>query len=201
MSLFFESIKVLDGKIFALDLHEKRANNTIFERFWHLPSYSFRAYALQIPLPQKGLFKLRINYSEQEIESYDLSPYSFQHPRIVGLVEKDDIQYSSKYSDRSILGFDTTQMDDAIFIKNSLLTDATYSNIALYDGNKWFTPKKCLLKGTKRRALIEQNTIFEKSISPMDLGSFSLISFINAMRDLELHYTFKIKDNLLQLSQ
>ena len=50
------------------------------------------------------------------------------------------------------------------FVKNGRLTDTSYSNIALFDGNRWVTPAHPLLKGTMRQSLIDKGLLKEKGI-------------------------------------
>ncbi|HON17298.1 MAG TPA: chorismate-binding protein, partial [Spirochaetota bacterium] len=59
------------------------------------------------------------------------------------------------------------------------------ANIAFYDGEKWLTPTKPLLYGTKREYLLEEGKIVEEEISTRDIKFFYKVSLINAMLDLE----------------
>ena len=54
--------------------------------------------------------------------------------------------------------------DDILIVKNGLLTDTSIANIALYDGNDWYTPLHPLLKGTKRAELLDKGVLKEKEI-------------------------------------
>ena len=53
--------------------------------------------------------------------------------------------------------------DDILIVKNGLLTDTSIANIALYDGNDWYTPLHPLLKGTKRAELLDKGVLKEKN--------------------------------------
>ena len=69
-------------------------------------------------------------------------------------------------------------------MKNNLVTDSYYANLAFYDGSNWLTPKSYLLPGVKRQYLLEMGLISEIEISLVDIQSFQKISLINAMLNL-----------------
>ncbi len=75
------------------------------------------------------------------------------------------MNYEFKYQDRTIINSFLTGINDVsdiLIIKNGLLTDTSFSNIILFDGEKWITPDTYLLNGVKRRRLLENNEIIEK---------------------------------------
>ena len=72
------------------------------------------------------------------------------------------MNYDLKYFDRKI--FDdlkkNIKADDILIIKNGFITDTSIANILFFDGKKWITPKKPLLKGTVRERLLRMKLIF-----------------------------------------
>ena len=66
-------------------------------------------------------------------------------------------------------------------IKNGLVTDTSFSNVLLYNGIDYFTPKTPLLVGTKRSLLLSQGLIKEKDIDVAQLSDYQHIILINAM--------------------
>jgi len=62
-----------------------------------------------------------------------------------------------------------------------LVTDSYYANIALFDGNNWYTPSRPLLEGTKRMKYLENGKLKRKDITVEDLKNFTKISLFNAM--------------------
>ena len=58
---------------------------------------------------------------------------------------------------------------EIIIIKNGLVIDTSFTNIAIHKDGKWLTPKHPLLLGTKRAALLEQGIIQEADITVDDL--------------------------------
>ena len=74
--------------------------------------------------------------------------------------------------------------DEIIIVKNGRLTDTSYSNIALFDGNRWVTPAHPLLKGTMRQSLIDKGLLEEKDIMAEDFPKYLEVRLINAMMPL-----------------
>lgn len=202
MYQFFESIKLLDGKLHLLDLHSERLNRTRNAFFENKKDIDLEK-ELMIPCEkQNGLYKLKVVYAKY-LESVTIDSYSIKDHHRIKLLEKPEIKYDFKFLDRKILEEDFSQQaefDDMIFLKDGILTDATYSNLAFFDGKTWFTPDNCLLHGVKRKALLESGVIKEKKILKVDILGFQKIAFINAMRDFEKMYTFVHKDDFLLLN-
>jgi 4-amino-4-deoxychorismate lyase len=105
-------------------------------------------------------------------------------------VQDDEIDYSYKYTDRSRL--DSLRKppinsgdSDVLIVKNGLVTDTSFANIAFSDGKKWYTPDSPLLKGTKRALYLTNGTLTERRIRPADISGFTRARLINAMLDLE----------------
>jgi len=71
--------------------------------------------------------------------------------------------------------------DEIIIEQNGYLTDTTIANIAFYDGERWITPAKPLLKGTMRAKLLDEGLLHEKEIKKEDLKNYSQVALINAM--------------------
>ena len=202
MYQFFESIKLLDGKLHLLDLHSERLNRTRKAFFENINDVDLEK-ELMIPCEkQNGLYKVKVVYAKY-LESVVFDDYTIKEHRKIRLLEKPDIQYDFKFLDRKSLTEDFSsdaEFDDIIFLKNGFLTDATYSNLAFFDGKTWFTPKSCLLAGVKRKFFLESGIIVEKKILKEEIKDFQKIAFINAMRDFEKMYTFVQKDDFLLLN-
>ena len=103
------------------------------------------------------------------------------------LVEDNEIDYSFKSTDRACLNSLAAQKgdcDEVLIVKNGLLTDTSFTNVAVFDGERWLTPKHPLLLGTKRASLLERQVIKEADISVETLMNAQKVSLINAMIDL-----------------
>jgi 4-amino-4-deoxychorismate lyase len=145
-----------------------------------------------IIIPEKfrsGLIKCRVIYSE-EIESVEFSEYQIKKIDSLKIVECGDFIYDHKFLNRNKLdelkrGNTKSDSQEILIIKNGLITDTSYSNVAFYDGTKWFTPSTPLLKGTKRASLIDEGLLHEEEIRLKDLKKFSQLKLINAMIDLD----------------
>jgi 4-amino-4-deoxychorismate lyase len=200
MYQFFESIKLLDGKLHLLDLHSARLNTTRNAFFENIKDIDLEK-ELMIPCEKKeGLYKVKVVYAKY-LESVTIDNYIVKDHYKIKLLEKPEIFYDFKFLDRGTLDEDiNADFDDVIFLKNGELTDASYSNLAFFDGKSWFTPKNCLLHGIKRKFLLDSGIITEKQIKKEDIQGFQKIAFINAMRDFEKMYTFVQKDDVLLLN-
>ena len=174
----FETIRVENGRYLNLAYHIWRFNLSRRKLGFdtNIP------FSLPEP-PSDSIFRAKITYSKQ-IENIEFFPYldnrnfsSFQ------IVFVDEVKYDLKYFDRKI--FDdlkkNIKTDDILIVKNGFVTDTSIANTLFFDGKKWITPKKPLLKGTVRERLLRMRLIFEENISLENLQSFKAFAIINAM--------------------
>lgn len=196
-----ETLRMEDGQIERLSYHEARYVKAVSHFFPDRSrgrlidilcrhGLSVHNHALDYP----GIWKIHVDYNADG-NNVDVSPYHPKHVASLRLVTDDDIDYSYKYADRSELQKCLEKRgdcDDIIIVKDGLLTDTSYSNIALFDGSSWLTPRTPLLKGTMRAYLLDQRMIKEADLRPADLTSFSKVCLINAMLPLD-HLTVPIR--------
>ena len=100
------------------------------------------------------------------------------------LVVNNEAQYQFKDTQRTILNriFELKQScDDVLIVKNGLITDTYFANVALLSNNVWYTPADPLLNGTMRAFLIEKKKIVPRKINAIDLVSYDQICIFNAM--------------------
>lgn len=184
MCQFIETIRIEGGVPQYLDRHIGRMNRTRMEL---LGLTNIVSPDPPVVLPQHlGLMKWRIVYAAEVIQS-EIIPYQLKSLTSIKKVYDDEIDYGYKYSDRSVFEGHLKNnpfFDEILIIKNGIITDTSYSNICLYDGNEWLTPKYPLLKGIRRSVLLDQRKIREEDIRERDLSAFSKIALINAMLDL-----------------
>ena len=187
MSLLFESICVLNGRVLNSKWHKLRHHSAYSEMFGESPKKSLLA-GLKIPIKfQTGKVKLKIIYSQNQKE-FSFQHYKTQKIETLKIVHHDELDYSRKYSDRRTLNklFSFKEnCDDILIVKNSEVTDTSYGNVIFFDGTNWITPKYPLLKGTCRARLISDGKVSEQVIRLEDLKSLKGVKVINAMRDLE----------------
>jgi 4-amino-4-deoxychorismate lyase len=199
MSQFFESIKLLDGNIPLLHLHQKRIERTVNDNFRTKCKLDLEKELSKVRLASQGLFKIKVIY-DSHLHQISVEPYQIKTHSKIAILKKENIAYPYKSSSRNQFDFNTQLSDDAIFVSHNSLTDASYSNLALFDGEQWYTPEKCLLKGVKREHLLKNKQIKTRDIKLADLEHYSKIAFINAMRDFEKIYTFVKEDHFLLLT-
>jgi len=192
MSEFIETIKALDGRIYNLDYHQKRYEDV-------LNSYNVSEYKNlkdYLTPPSDGLYRCRLTYDLKCI-NVEYFKYKKRNVKNLKLIYDNDINYSKKYASRENINklFEKKQnCDDILIVKDSLLTDTSIANIALFNGSKWFTPKIPLLKGTTRQRLLDENKIFEKDIKADNIFEYKKIALLNAMIDFDIIAVDDIKD-------
>jgi 4-amino-4-deoxychorismate lyase len=185
MSLFIESIKVFNGIIYNLSLHQERVDRTLSE---FCPNSKIDLSEITIfPMYGQGLYKLRIIFSDK-IEKYEFLPYKIYETKTLKIVQSDNLKYEYKFLERTAINrlFSTRgDCDDILIVSNGLITDTSYCNVVLDDGNKLYTPANPLLKGIKREQLLREKRIEQLEISVDDLVDFKRVILINAMIELE----------------
>jgi hypothetical protein len=87
MYRFIESIKVEDQKIFLLDLHQKRINET-FKHFGKEGSVDLQKIFKDLQHDEDGLYKLRIVYDLEKNFRMQFIPYAIPEIDDFQLVEK-----------------------------------------------------------------------------------------------------------------
>ena len=182
MSQFIESIKIEDRKIFLLDLHQKRVNET-FAYFGKENSLDLAKIYEKMEQTDDGLYKLRIVYDLEKNYKTQLIPYAFPQIDKFKLVENNTLDYSFKFEDRKI--FDkmksTAKSEEIIIVKNNHITDSSYANLLFLKGKQWFTPSTFLLNGVQRQHLLKTKKIKETEITLQNLKEFSHFQIINAL--------------------
>jgi 4-amino-4-deoxychorismate lyase len=201
MSRFFETIRYENGSMPLINLHEERFAYTqqtawgiiLYTSLTQVIENSFQHLTFSI---QKNIkYKCRVEYGISNIR-VDFSPYHQKEIIWLKLIETDDINYSLKFADRSMLTNLCKGIDDIteiLLIKNKLLTDTSFTNIALLDGKQWVTPTKPLFEGVQRNHLLSEGIIFEKDIHKKDLGKFTHIKLFNALVNWDEAWVFDTK--------
>lgn len=194
MSLLLESIRIENKQWHNLKLHEARMMHARQQLFGISEKIDLAA---TIPIPislSNHRYKCRILYG-LSIEEVQFERYFHRKVSALHLVKDDTIRYALKFADRACITQHTEGLpEDAeiIIVKKGLLRDASYSNIALYNGLVWHTPAYPLLKGTKRQELLSKGLLVPKVIKVADFSKYQKVSFINALNDLEERtYTLK----------
>lgn len=199
MSQFIESIKVEDKKIFLLDLHQKRVNET-FAYFGKENSLDLAKIYEKLEHNDDGLYKLRIVYDLDKVYKTQLIPYAFPQINSFQLVENNTLDYSFKFEDRTAFAKmkNTAKSEEIIIVKNNHITDSSYANLLFLKGKQWFTPSTFLLNGVQRQHLLKTKKIKETEITLQNIKEFSHFQIINALNthDNDFVYPLALIKNL-----
>ena len=183
----FESIKIKDGKIFHLDLHQERMDESYHQYYGKTNIHQLEKIIHTQGIPKEGTFKCRLSYHRDECK-IEMDSYLKKDIKSLRIVKCDELDYELKFTDRkkfNHLKDQNLDVDEILILKNDFLTDSSYSNIIFWNGIEWHTPSTPLLKGIQRKYLLSRNLINEREISVSDLGKYKKIGLINAMMDFE----------------
>jgi len=174
-----ETIRCEGGHPLHLNYHQQRVDRSL-KQLGYDARYDL---ASLIKVPDGKLYRCRIVY-DAETFAVEYIPYVKRVVRKLQLVQADGLDYELKYADRSPIDRLFAQRggaDDILIVKNGLVTDTSIANIAFFDGERWLTPERPLLKGTTRARLLDEKKVFESELRPNDLVRFSGFALLNAM--------------------
>ena len=196
MSLLFETIRLEDGVFMNLEYHNLRFNRSR-EAHFGLKEWLSLENLLVVPSDCKtGIYKCKVSYSSN-VDEIEIIPYQKRAIDSLKLVEDNTISYNHKYSDRTHLLELMTRRgdcDDILIVKDGYITDTSFSNIVFFDGEKWVTPARPLLRGTMRESLLKRNLIGEENITVDDLNKIKEARLINAMLPLETGTAIQVEN-------
>ncbi len=180
-----ETIKVENGRFCNLPLHQERFNRSRAE-ISDAGNIISLGEVLSVPGNCKqGVWKCRFVYGKT-IGKIAFVPYVPKDVNTLKIVRDDHISYGHKFANRSQLEKLLSlkgACDDILIVKQGMLTDTSFSNIAFFDGSDWITPDTPLLKGTKQMLLLSTGKIKQAPLRPEDLKHFQKFCLINAMLD------------------
>ncbi len=185
MSLLFETIKVFQRALENIDGHNERVARSRRTLLGLQDELDLR---LHVAVPKElddGRYRCRVVYS-QTVESIEFLAYRPPSIKTVRLVNADHIRYDHKFRDREAINALVRESgsDEILMVVNGEITDLSLANIALLDGERWITPVRPLLAGTKRQLLITRGILEVGRITPAELSRFSKAAPINAMLDI-----------------
>lgn len=182
---FVETIKIKNGQVYNIPYHQKRMERTILHFFPALYQASIPSLEkLVVPDCRMDFYKARVVYGAQGIETVGYVPYSMREIHSLQVVEDDTIEYDFKSTDRSNLNSLVAKKgacDEIIIVKQGLVRETSFTNLSIYDGKRWLTPKCPLLRGTKREYLLDCGIIQEADITLDDLKNAQKLNLFNAM--------------------
>ena len=194
MSQFFESIQLNDGLICNLNQHQVRVSRTL--KAFGMPENNIELAEIikTIPLPPKGLYKLRISYGLEGNFHFEIQPYQYKKVLNFALMDIEGQEYDFKFENRDWINEALLQSgkDEVIMHAAGFVKDSSYANIVFFDGTQWYTPAEPLLEGTQRARLLKEGIIQAKAIHIDELDSFHSFKLINAMLDWENAIAYSI---------
>jgi len=183
---YLETIRCDDFKIYNLEYHKKRVANTICKNI-ALEEYIYP--------PNDDLFKCKFIYTKDEIIDISYEKYIKKEYKKFKIIVDDNILYPYKTLQRDNINNLYNQKDTAdeiLIFKNSLLTDSSIANIAIFYNNQWLTPVLPLLKGTTRERYLDKNILKTANITLNMLKNSTKLALLNAMIDFDIIENFDI---------
>ena len=199
MSQFIESIKVEDQKVFLLELHQKRVDQT-FAHFGKDGSIDIAKIYKHLEHDEDGLYKLRIVYDLDKKVRTQMIPYAIPEIDDFQLVENNSYDYSFKFEDRKELEKMKikSKAEEIIIVKNNHITDTSFTNLLFLKGKDWFTPSSYLLNGVQRQNLLKHKKIKETEITLQNIKQFTHFQLINALNDFDENFIYPL-DRIINL--
>ena len=194
MSLLFETISIREGRPENLRWHRQRVDASAKAAFGRVPSFRLEEEIVAPPTAASGHYRCRVDY-DTEIREITFRPYVFNAISSLKPVEDNTISYNLKYADRTALLNIYAQRgscDDVLIVKDGLITDSSYANVALLKNGQWFTPSAPLLPGTCRARLIHENMLIPVPVRVDDLHHYESILLINALRGFRPETAFPV---------
>lgn len=191
--MFFETIKIQNGEIFNLDYHNTRMNKTRKDIFNENIDIDLKKYIKPI---KSDIMKCRVLY-ERNILSIAYTPYIKREISSFQIIYDDEINYDYKSNNRSMIDklFDKKgQNDEILLIKNTLLTDTSIANVAIFCDKTWITPRLPLLNGTMREYMLKSNLLTLEDIDLNMLKKAKKIALINSMLGFYVINNFEIRE-------
>jgi 4-amino-4-deoxychorismate lyase len=200
MFQLLETIQVKDNRLHNLIFHNARVNDSR-KRLFHATDLWDLAECIKLPrLVPQLTYRCRFLYA-MDVDYIEFIPYIPRTINKLHMVIIHDLDYAFKYADRQRLdelrsGAVEDPDADILLIRDGLVTDTSFSNIAFYDGKQWVTPDSPILKGTKRAFYMQSGMLKEQRIAVTDILGFQKARLINAMLDLETGRDIDVKNIL-----
>ncbi len=179
--MYVESICIKNGRVLNMRYHNRRCHKTRTDIYQATNFINLRKHI--DPPTSAGLIKCRITYTET-IQKVQYQEYFTPNIASLKAVHSENIEYQYKSTDRQELQQlyqQRSSADDILIVRDGLLTDTYFANIALYKKGNWYTPKTPLLDGTCRARLLEKGRIIARDIKVEDILDYKYITVFNAM--------------------
>lgn len=182
--LCFETICVEQRQFSSLlPFHEARLNRTR-QALWGETKGLVLRDLLALPhFVTHAKHKCRVTYG-RDLVQVEWEAYQPKIIESLRLVDADKLVYAHKYKNRESLNLLYAQRadcDDVLIVRKGLITDTSYANVALFDGDHWYTPEHPLLAGTQRAFLLAEGAIIPRAIRAETLREYLCLKLFNAM--------------------
>jgi len=186
MSRFIETIRIEDGIIPLLPEHQQRIDRTM-AHLGATPPFLLDDVLVVPEEARKGIIKCRVIYDKNGVIDIQFHPYTIKTIDTFSLVDIGSHTYDFKYENRDWIKdlMKGAATGEIIMCQKDYITDASYANLAFFNGTSWVTPKNPLLHGTRRQQLIRTKVLSEVDITIKELQNYSRIKCINAMMTWE----------------
>ncbi len=195
MSLFFESIKLQHGIPKHLSYHQSRVDHT-YLNFWGIkPALQLHdLIARQSHLSKAELAKLKIIYGQEGVMSISSSGYIPREPKSLHLLEIGPAdEYDYKSTDRRWIEQYSEHLPGQalpLFVRDGLVLESSYTNVALKKGDQWYTPSNPLHRGTTRARFLDTGHLIADQIPVHNLKDFEELRLFNAILGWGLGHRF-----------
>lgn len=183
MYRFLETIKLLDGNFFRLPLHQQRVNRAFTECYPKTKVPDLISIIQNSDFPLNGLYKCRILFNKNDYK-IEFEPYVRKEISSLQLISTKIQTFYYKPADRSVYqqAFKLRKnCDDVLLVRDGLITDTSYANIAFFNGVNWITPEIPLIYGVNRASLLAEQKIVALPVKISDLSNFQFFRLFNAM--------------------
>ncbi len=192
-ALLIETIEVLKGVPSRLNLHNARMQQSGADLGFVPPTLSMVEAAICTSLSDCNLcdteqVRCTLTYRTNIVAVRSVSYARRDITALVPIELPEGFSYRYKWCDRSYFGEISKGLPaghEAIFVRDGLVTDTTFTNIAIENDRGLFTPRAPLLYGTRRQYYIDCGMLREADLTLEDLRSARCLHLINAM--LPLH--------------
>ena len=188
MCRLLETIKIKNGEVFDLELHNRRANaarRALFGADDDLDLGEFVSGVTHAGTDRP--VKCRVLFGKN-VERVEYLPYRKPSVSSLKLVRSDDVEYRFKYEDRTaltaLLSF-KADCDEILIVRRGFITDTSFSNVVFFDGARYLTPAAPLLAGVKRESLLREGKVVAVRMTADDIGKYRRVFLVNSLIDLE----------------
>ncbi len=186
MSLFFESIKLQNGFPKHLHYHQARVDRTYLNYWGSSIKVNLEDIIARTPRQTNAeVAKCKIIYNRDGVLSIHESGYTPKVVKKLKIIEiKPEENYFFKSLDRKWIdeySRKLSQETDTLFVRDGLVLESSYTNVALLKKGKWYTPSNPLHRGTTLERFVLSGHLIPDEIPVKNLVDFEELRLFNAV--------------------